>query len=140
MSSGNVDLALIAKLAGDPTLATLAPGGVFREVAPQGVAEPYVIVQLMGHQDEYSLNRAQAFEDFTFMVKAVQQSSSGTTAQSVADRVHALLQNGTLTITGYRLVDMKRTERIAYVEIDDDRDRRFQHRGGLYQVLVEPTA
>lgn len=140
MSSGNVDLALIAKLAGDATLATLAPGGVFREVAPQGVAEPYVIVQLIGHRDDYQLNRAQAFEDCTYMVKAVQQANSGTAVQAVADRVQALLHNGTLTITGYRLVNLMRTERIAYVEIDEDRDRRYQHRGGLYEVLVEPTA
>jgi hypothetical protein len=139
MSSGNVDLALVGKLAGDATLTTLAPGGVWREVAPQGVAEPYVVVQLMGHQDTYELNRAQAFEDCTYMVKAVQQANSGAAVQAVADRVQALLQNGTLTITGYRLVTMMRLERIAYVEIDEDRDRRYQHRGGLYRVLVEPT-
>lgn len=139
MSSGNIDAALISKLAGDATLTSLAPGGVYREVAPLGVAEPYVIVQLMNHRDEYQLARGQAFEDSTYMVKAVQASTSGSAVQAAADRIQALLHNGSLTITGYRLTDLERIERIAYVEIDDDRDRRYQHRGGLYQVLVEPA-
>lgn len=138
--SGAVDIALIGKLSGDATLTTLAPGGVFREVAPQGASEPYVIVQQTDHQDEYLLRLGQAFERFTYLVKAVHQSSSGTTAQSVADRIHTLLQNGTLSPTNYRLLLLQRDQRIAYVEIDEERDRRYQHRGGLYQVLVEPTA
>lgn len=139
MSSANVDAALISKLAGDATLTTLAPGGVYREVAPLGVAEPYVIVQLMNHDDQYLLNTAQAFEAGTYMVKAVQASTSGSAAQAAADRIQALLHNGSLTITGFRLINLARQERIAYVEIDDVRDRRYQHRGGLYDVLVEPA-
>jgi hypothetical protein len=118
----------------------LAPGGVFREIAPQGSAEPYVIVQMMRHSDEYLINRGEAFEEFTYMVKAVQRNTSGATVQSVADRIHTLLQDGTMTITGYNLTTMQREERIAYVELDENRDQRYQHRGGLYQVLVEPTA
>lgn len=139
MSSANVDAALISTLAGDATLTTLAPGGVYREVAPLGVAEPYVIVQLMSHDDQYLLNKAQAFEAGTYMVKAVQASTSGSAAQAAADRIQALLHNGSLTITGFRLINLARQERIAYVEIDDVRDRRYQHRGGLYDVLVEPA-
>ncbi len=139
-SSGNVDIALISKLTSDATLMALAPGGVFREIAPQGSAEPYVIVQMMRHSDEYLINRGEAFEEFTYMVKAVQRNTSGATVQSVADRIHTLLQDGTMTITGYNLTTMQREERIAYVELDENRDQRYQHRGGLYQVLVEPTA
>lgn len=139
-NSAAVDQALIVKLANDATLQGLAPGGVFREVAPQGAEEPYVIVQLMDHRDEYQLARAEAYETFSYMIKAVQQSASGTAAQAAADRVHALLQNGTLSPTNYVLLLMQRESRIAYVEIDEERDRRYQHRGGLYDVMVQATA
>ena len=60
--------------------------------------------------------------------------------QTCADRIHVLLQNGTMSPTGYTLTLMQREERIATVEIDEDRDLRYQHRGGLYRVIVEPTA
>lgn len=140
MSSQAIDTALIAKLAGDATLTGLAPGGVYREVAPQGVEEPFVIVQQMTHEDQYLLRRQSAFESVLYLVKAVQQSMSGSGAQAAADRIHTLLQNGSLTITGYTLTLLQREERIATVEIDEDRDLRYQHRGGLYRLIAEPTA
>jgi hypothetical protein len=140
VSSQAIDTALIAKLAGDATLTGLAPGGVYREVAPQGVEEPFVIVQQMTHEDQYLLRRQSAFESVLYLVKAVQQSMSGSGAQAAADRIHTLLQNGSLTITGYTLTLLQREERIATVEIDEDRDLRYQHRGGLYRLIAEPTA
>ena len=63
-SSQAVDTALIAKLSGDATLMAAAPGGVYREVAPQGVAEPFIIVQQMTHEDQYLLRQQQGFESF----------------------------------------------------------------------------
>ena len=140
MSSQAVDTALIAKLTGDATLMGLAPGGVYREVAPQGVAEPFIIVQQYTHEDQYLLRRQSAFESFAYLVKAVQQSLTASAVQACADRIQTLLQNGTLSPTGYTLTLMQREERIATVEIDEDRDLRYQHRGGLYRVIVEPTA
>ena len=140
MSSQAIDTALIAKLAGDATLTGLAPGGVFREVAPQGVDEPFIIVQQMTHEDQYLLRRQAAFESVLYLVKVVQQSMSASGVQAAADRIQALLQNGSLTITGYTLTLLQREERIATVEIDEDRDLRYQHRGGLYRLIAEPTA
>jgi len=140
MSSQAVDTAIIAKLTGDATLMGLAPGGVYREVAPQGVQEPFIIVQQYTHEDQYLLRRQAAFESFAYLIKAVQQSMTAAAVQACADRIQTLLQNGTLTITGYTLTLLQREERIATVEIDEDRDLRYQHRGGLYRVIVEPTA
>lgn len=139
-SSGAVDTALVGKLTADATLAGLAPGGVYFEVAPQGVAEPFVVVQQMTHEDSYQLARSAAFESFLYLVKAVQASTSGATVQACADRIQALLQNGSLSATGYVLTLMQREERIRYVEIDEQRDQRYQHRGGLYRVQVEATS
>lgn len=137
-STAAVDAAVIAKLANDATLTSLAPGGVYREMSPQGVATPIVIVSQAAHEDDYAVG-SQALEQMRYMVKGVHLSTSGTTAQSVADRIHTLLQGAVLTITGYRCLLVQREERIAYTEVDDASDRRYQHRGGLYLVVVEPV-
>ena len=137
-STAAVDAALIARLAGDATLASLAPGGVYRDTAPQGARTPFVIVSQVAHEDDYSIG-AQAFEQIRYLVKAVDLQTSGTAAQTVADRLQALLQVTTLTMTGYRSVLIQREERVAYVEVDDASDRRYQHRGGVYLVMVEPS-
>lgn len=137
-STSAVDAAVIAKLATDATLTGLAPGGVFRDMSPQGVATPFVIVSQMAHEDDYAVG-SQALEQVRYMVKGVHQSTSGTTAQSVADRIQTLLQGAVLTATGYRCLLVQREERIAYTEVDDGSDRRYQHRGGVYLVVVEPV-
>ena len=138
-STAAIDAAIIAKLANDATLTTAAPGGVYRDIAPQGVASPFVIVTQMAHGDEYAIG-SQAYEELTYLVKAVGSGTSGNAAQTAADRIHALLQGATLTITGYRSLIVQRAERVGYVEVEDASDRRWQHRGGMYLVMAEATA
>lgn len=139
MASSAIDAAVIAALANDATLTGLAPGGVYRDIAPQGVSRPFVVVTLQAHEDALNLGRAAAFERATFLVKAVDANTSGTTAQAIADRIQVLLQNAALSITGYRCVDVHREERIAFVETEDNGDRKWQHRGGLYVVMAEAS-
>jgi hypothetical protein len=135
-STSAIDQALIAKLTSDATLTAAAPGGIFRDMAPQGIATPFVIVTQMSHADAYAIG-SQAYEELLYLVKVVDQANSGSAAQTAADRVQSLLQNATLAITGYRSLLVQREERVAYVEVDDESDRRWQHRGGLYRVYAE---
>ena len=138
-STAAVDAALIARLASDATLTASAPGGVFRDTAPQGVSTPFVIVTQLTHEDVYAIG-SQAYESLVYLVKAVDLSTSGLAAQSAADRIQVLLQGATPTVTGYRVMLIQRDERVAYTEVDDAGDRRWQHRGGRYLVMVEATA
>jgi hypothetical protein len=131
-----IDQALIALLANDATLTAAAPGGIYRDIAPQKAATPFIIVSQMAHEDQYQLG-AQAFEHVRYIVKAVDQSTTGSAAQTAASRIHTILQDSTLTATGYGSLLVQREERIAYVEPEDDSDRRWQHRGGMYYVMVE---
>jgi len=140
-STGAIDSAVIAVLTNDTTLSGLAPGGVYRDIAPQDVASPFVIVSQMAHEDTYGIgSRRQAYETITYVIKGVANGTSGTTVQTIADRIHALLQGVTLSVTGYNALLCERTERIAYVEVDDQSDRRWQHRGGMYEVTAEPLS
>ena len=137
MASSAIDAALISRLSSDATLQGLAPGGVWRDIAPQGVQEPFIVVTQTSHEDAYQTIGATAYERVLYLVKAVQAAASGAGAQAAADRVHTLLQNHTLTITGYICLSCKRDERIAYVEVDEESDQRFQHRGGYYEVMAQ---
>jgi DNA-binding LytR/AlgR family response regulator len=135
-STAAIDQALIAKLTSDATLTAAAPGGVFRDMAPQSTTTPFVVVTQMSHVDAYAIG-SQAYEELLYLVKVVDQANSSSAAQTAADRVQTLLQGATLTITGYRSMLVQREERIVYVEVDDESDRRWQHRGGLYRVYAE---
>lgn len=138
-SPSAIDAAVIAKLANDATLTGLAPGGIYRDTAPQGVTTPFVIVSQVDHDDAYAIGSA-AYQQVTYLIKGVHQSTSGTTAQQIADRIQVLLQGAALTMTGYRLMLLDREGSIAYTEVDDGSDRRYQHRGGTYTVTAEATA
>lgn len=135
--SSAVDVAVIGALRADATLATLLPDGVWPDVAPQA-KERFVIVSMPTHEDTYEENR-EAFERFTYLVKAVIKSTSTTIANQAESRIRAVVE-GVTTITGYRRVNMQRTERVAYTEVDPDNpDAHWQHRGGLFELLVEPV-
>lgn len=136
--SSNVDAAIVAALKADTALAALMTDGVFVDVGPGG-AERLVIVSLLAHEDVYVFEGG-AWEQCTYLVKAVARATSGVDLKAAAARIQAVLQDVPLTITGYSHMLTRRAERIRYTEVaDDDRDMRWQHRGGQYEVWVSPS-
>jgi hypothetical protein len=137
----DVDAAIVAALKADTGtggLMTLMVDGVFVDVAPSGSTK-FVIVSLATHRDEYVFE-GPAFEESTYLVKAVDLNVSGIRAKSAAARIDAVLQDAALSISGYALMLLQRQERVRYTEVDDDnKDIRWQHRGGRYSVFVSPT-
>lgn len=136
--SSQVDAALVAKLLGDTALMAITSDGVYFDEAPDGKTR-FVIVQQHAHEESVMQPGATAFETFVYLVKAVTTGGSGADVSAAALRIQALLHFGTLTPTGYSLMSMERTERIRYAEVDDKSTVRWQHRGGLYQVMVSPN-
>jgi hypothetical protein len=138
-----VDEALVTVLSNDATLKGLLPDGVAFDLAPQGWTQ-FVIVTMLAHLDTYSQagepSPASTIETCTYLVKAVSKGTSGLTAKQAAARIHVLLQGGTLTIDGYDLMLMERTERIRYTELDEVTQDRWNHRGGHYDIWVTPQA
>jgi hypothetical protein len=126
-----VDAALFAKLQGSASLTAAAPGGVYQDVAPHGVAEPFVIVNLQAHQDEYSQSGGH-YEVGRYLVKAVGQGTASAAVAAADAAIFATLQDQALTITGYTHMQCHREERVRFVEIDGS--IRWQHRGGIFAV------
>jgi hypothetical protein len=136
--SSEVDNALVAKLLADAPLMALMPDGVFFDEAAPGL-QRFVIVSLVEEHDEAHFG-GRAYEDATYLVKAVALSTSGGNVKGAAARIDALLEDGTLTVPGYSHMTMHRLERIRITEVDEiDASIRWQHRGGRYRVMVAPT-
>ncbi len=134
--SSAVDAAIVAKLLADVTLMALATDGIYIDEAAQG-AQHFVIVSLVDEHDEPQFG-SRAYEESLYLVKFVELNTSSTNAKTAAARIDTLLENGTLTPTGYSLMAMFRESRLVpMVEVDEiDPSIRWQHRGGFYRVAV----
>ena len=135
--TSDVDAAVVGRLLADATLMGLMPDGVYWDVARQG-ATRFVIVSQVFHLD-VPMQAQTAYEQITYLVKAVELATSGANIQAAAARINALLHDATFTITGYGLMNSQRVERVRYVDPDpEDPDVRWQHRGGRYELTVSP--
>lgn len=136
--SAEVDEAVIGRLVGDATLSSLMPDGVYFGVAKKS-ATRFVVVEQLTHDDNYMLG-GEAYERFEYLVKAVEKNLSGLNVDNAAARIQTLLQDAPLTVTGYTLMRIQRTERVRYTEPDaDNADARWQHSGGRFEAYVSPA-
>jgi hypothetical protein len=113
----------------------LVPDGVFFDMSNEG-AKRFVIVSLTDETDDLVFG-GRGFETATYLVKAVMLSSSGGNIKAAAARIDALLENGTLNVSGYTVMSIRRESRIRTTEPNDqDPTIRWFHRGGRYEVMA----
>lgn len=140
-----LDAAVVAKLLGDTALMAKCTDGIYFDTAPQGKTR-FVLVSLQDSHTERMENGI-AYEVPVYLVKAVIQDTSGLDANTAAARIDALLENngqgGSLgTVVGYGIMTTGRIDdgwRVRYTEVDEDKDLRWQHRGGLYEIWAAPN-
>jgi hypothetical protein len=142
--SSAVDNALCDKLRDDPTLSLLLPDGVFYGQADPGLTK-FAVVSLATGEDEPMFG-GRAYEDLNYLVKAVVLNDEDGVARDAAARIDELLDpqppapRATLDVQGYRLMVMRRIDRVRYPDPDpNDPLVVWQHRGGHYQVVVYPV-
>jgi len=137
-----LDTAIVNALKQDATLATLAPGGVFRDVAPEAVvtsaladsSEVFGIVTLQAAPQSYVFT-GRALEECRYLVKFISPSTSPVGAQAALDRAEIVLS--TVTASGFAISCSRREERISYVESDGP--VFWQHRGVQWLLVASPT-
>lgn len=144
--SALVDTAVTNALKTDATLATLAPGGIFRDVAPEAVvtsavSDPSQVFGIITLQSEVPLDAFdnKPLDEARLLVKFVSPSTSSVGAQAALDRAVAVLEalSGTV-VSGFAITCSKRAERMAYVE--NDGPVFWQHRGVSWLVVSSPTS
>lgn len=137
-----VQLAIQTLLAGDSTLATLAPGGVHHETAPADTVYPVVLYHLQSHADLHTFS-LEAWEEMVWTIKCVNKNptpGSPLSAQLGADRIHVLIIAAPLTLTGgYGTSMLFRRKNRLVVPGEHDDDYTYFQRGGLYDVWATKT-
>lgn len=135
MGSAALDTAVAAALGADATLATLAPGGVWQDLAPADAREPVVVFSLEQGQDDYAMGRRLERGRYRVLVAGTQPVAPS--VRSAADRIDAVLQDTTLTVTGYTGVSLRRLSRAATVDVDGD--DRYLVLTQTYELVAERT-
>lgn len=137
--SSAIDNALIALLGSDSALLALCPNGVYWDEAPPGSTR-FVIVSLVDEHDDPMFS-GRAFEDGLYLVKAVMLSTASGDIRAAAARIDVLLEQQSLTVSGYNTSTMRRESRLRFTEVDEvDTSIRWQHRGGRYEVVVSAVS
>jgi hypothetical protein len=137
-NSAHIKAGVLAALQADPTLAALAPGGVFAELAAPGV-HVFVLVTLLDSDDTDAVFGQRGIESSLFAVKFVGLSTATqlAIAEAAAARIDELLELGALPITDYSFLECVRERRIATTARDPgDPSLSWFHYGGEYRVQV----
>jgi hypothetical protein len=131
-----VDVALMAALQADATLAQLAPGGVHRDFEPESTPGRCVILTLQNELPIFEQGGT-AHLQTRYQVKVVDQATTKTAAQAAIDRVDAILNGQVLAITGQTHMLTERVDRFAYLERVGS--SVWQHVGCDYSVWSDPS-
>jgi hypothetical protein len=136
--SSDIDNALVAYLAADALLKAELPDGVWLDQAGPG-ARQFGLVSVVDTQD-VAVFDGTGFESVQYQITAVVMADAPGSSKAAAARIHDLLEDGTFPIPGYTLTACYREERVRGVEVGDDPDVRWFHRGGRYRVQASPSA
>lgn len=132
-----IDRGIYAALTGDTVLMALI-NSVHHEVAPATATWPFVLFR---QQEGYEVNSlgGRVGKNLTYQVKAVtREGETQTVAASIDNRIRVVLDRQTLSLTGWRSVDVRRESDINYREVDED-GFVWQYVGGMYSIVVAPT-
>lgn len=113
-----------------------ATGGVFNGLAPQGTAPPYVVFSAMSKNDDYWSYTGRGAEA-VYMIKAISRSAWPKEAGDIDTQVDSVMQDASLSITGFSLLACRREEDIYLVENQDG--VIYQHVGGLYRIIADQS-
>ncbi len=136
----NLDAAMIAVL-NVQSLTNLATGGVFNTLAPllaggRPTPPPYVIFQAFSKiDDNFSFTGRGA--DAVYMVKAITKTPWPKDAATIDTQVDALLENVTLSITGYSQLVCRRQSDVYLTE--NVGGEVYTHQGGLYDITADES-
>jgi hypothetical protein len=134
--------AVYGKMSGDSTLTNLlgtpAAGyskAIYHQEAPAGAAYPYVIFNKQAGDPTDTFGTPSAFENNVWLVKGIDKNTTADTAEAIAARLIALLNDATLTISGATHLFLRRLSDVEYLEIADG--VRYQHAGALFRLVYQ---
>jgi len=136
-----LDQSLYMLLNGQPTLVALGvtAGKIFKSVAPENSAMPYVIFDQAAAPKTWTLCNI-AYTDYFYNVKGVVEGYAGEQAAQAIDEALQLILNDTalLTAGAGKKVDLCRaTQEFSFVEREEN--QVFFHAGNQYKITIMPV-
>lgn len=110
--------ALYSKLKNDVTLAA-AVSGVYEGIAPASATYPFLSYSVGNGEDSYTLGR-RISTAYTVEVRCVDDAASPATANTVMERVDAILTEAALAVTSRATWKVRRARTTEYDEQDGD--------------------
>lgn len=148
MSVHEVQIALsflYSTLAGDATLASLTPGGIWRGKAPplddngNTLPTPYVVLGMQsGGNDTLTANAVRVMSKPLYQVHATGQADATQAVANAASEIDTLLKRTSGAVTGGLTLVCYRE---SPLEIDEDvNGEMWISIGGLYRLLLQQTS
>jgi|SRR5215469_6010832 len=141
---------LISVLKADTTLASLAPGGVYREMIPQSTTPtPYVIIGQQTGSDVLTFNAFRIFDGFLFRIEAHGPAAQADTIAQAAAQVDKILGGPpglpvtqTIIVGGVTEGIVLACFREMPLTLDEiiNTTEQWSRFGGLYRLLVQQKA
>lgn len=126
-------------LSPDSTLATYAPGGVYRSMAPPDTAAPYVIMAHQSGLDVLTVNAFRLMDNLLYQVKAAGPASQMTAIAAAALRIDQLLcpneGSGSGTVAGGYIGNCHREQPIFIDELVNG--ETWTNVGGMYRLEIK---
>lgn len=130
---------LYSTLSSDGELESLAPGGVFRAMAPPGTIPPYVIIAYQSGVDVMNMNAFRLMSNLLYQVKVVGPADMTPVLMSAATRIEQLIGGPTSgSATGGLILSCYRDSPLQLDELVSG--ELWTSIGGLYRPYVQQTS
>lgn len=133
--SAAVDTAIRTKLAAITNVATLAPGGVWNAVRPQGSQFPVIVYQLVSDMGNAQTYADGGVERLVYDVRVIAPIDKQASVGGLVDSVHDALERVALSVTGKTHLATLRQRRLP-VMMEVSGGVTYLTRGATYEVTV----
>lgn len=126
--------AIFDALAGDATLTALlsAPTAIHHRKAPREAMPPFVVFQKLAGTNAPLFQGARITREM-WLAKALDLSSSASTAEDIAKAIDNVLHSTTLTLSTGAIAVLMNDSDVDYDEMDGA--DQWQHVGAIYRVI-----
>jgi primosomal replication protein N len=130
-----IETALLDILGNDTVLAGMVGDRIYSEVAPQGVACPYIVFTHRTGRDTKAVNKKRLLTQANYVIKVVSSGQTYSGITEIAEQMDTILEQARPVVDGQRVI-FTREQPIGYAETSNG--MLFRHLGGLYQVTIDP--
>lgn len=126
--------AIVQKLQATSAITSVATGGVYPGLPPEGVSFPFISVTAQRAPQAEQVFQEIAAEAAIYLVKAIDQSTSPKRVSDLNALIRTTLDRATITIAGYSSLGALW---LGSVEYDEEFDGQiYQHEGSLISLMA----